>query len=144
VNKSLYIPIIGLVIFFAIVTAYFMFQTVSQTQTERSYSELKIEDIKVGEGRAVVAGDTVSINYRGKLVNGTEFDSSYKRGQPFETAIGLGKVIKGWDQGIPGMKVGGKRKLIIPSNLAYGKNGHPPVIPPDAPLIFEVELVGIR
>ena len=106
--------------------------------------ELKIEDLKIGTGPEVKTGDTVSINYLGTLENGTKFDSSYDRGQPFETQIGVGRVIKGWDQGVPGMKVGGKRKLTIPSDLAYGSRGAGSVIPPDATLIFEVELIGIK
>ncbi len=106
--------------------------------------ELKIEDIKEGTGSAVKSGDTISINYRGTLPDGTEFDSSYKRGTPFETQIGVGQVIKGWDEGVVGMKVGGKRKLTIPPDKAYGPNGIPGSIPPNATLLFEVELMGIK
>lgn len=107
-------------------------------------NELQIQDIKMGTGQEVKSGDTVVMNYRGTLTNGQEFDSSYKRNQPFETKIGVGQVIKGWDEGVPGMKIGGKRKLIIPADLAYGKNGVPPAIPPNATLIFEVELLEIK
>jgi peptidylprolyl isomerase len=105
--------------------------------------ELKLEDIKVGEGKEVKSGDTISINYKGTLLDGTEFDSSYKRNKPFETKIGVGQVIKGWDQGIIGLKEGGKRKLTIPSNLAYGAKGQNG-IPANSALIFEVELMGIK
>lgn len=106
-------------------------------------TELKIEDIKIGTGREVKSGDTVIMHYTGTLEDGTKFDSSLDRNQPFETQIGVGRVIKGWDQGIPDMKVGGKRKLTIPYQLAYGENGYGP-IPPKATLIFEVELLNIK
>lgn len=104
---------------------------------------LKIEDLKVGTGEEVKSGDTVSMHYLGTLENGEKFDSSYDRGQPFQTKIGVGQVIQGWDKGVPGMKVGGKRKLTIPGPLAYGSQGIPGTIPPNATLIFEVELVEI-
>jgi len=107
-------------------------------------TELQIEDIKIGTGSAVKSGDTVSINYLGTLEDGTKFDSSYDRNEPFETPIGVGYVIKGWDEGVVGMKVGGKRKLTIPYQLAYGENGIPGAIPAKATLIFEVELMGIK
>ncbi|MDP1743530.1 MAG: FKBP-type peptidyl-prolyl cis-trans isomerase [Candidatus Amesbacteria bacterium] len=107
-------------------------------------AELKIEDTLVGTGSEVKSGDTVVMHYTGTLVDGTKFDSSLDRGQPFETQIGVGRVIKGWDQGVPGMKVGGKRKLYIPSALAYGERGAGGVIGPNANLIFEVELLGIK
>lgn len=106
-------------------------------------TELKIEDIKVGTGSAVKSGDTVSINYIGTLENGTKFDSSYDRNQPFETQIGVGQVIEGWDKGVVGMQVGGRRKLTIPYQMAYGENGYGP-IPAKATLVFEVELMSIK
>lgn len=106
--------------------------------------ELKIEDIKVGDGPEAKEGDTVVMHYTGLLADGTKFDSSHDRGQPFETPIGVGYVIKGWDMGVPGMKVGGKRKLTIPHELGYGKYGVDPVIPGFATLIFEVELLDIK
>ena len=106
-------------------------------------TELKIEDIKIGTGSAVKSGDTVSMNYVGTLEDGTKFDSSYDRNQPFETKIGVGQVIEGWDKGILGMKIGGKRKLTIPYQMAYGENGYGP-IPAKATLIFEVELLSIK
>lgn len=105
---------------------------------------LKIEDIKVGEGAQVKSGDTIIIDYLGTLLDGKKFDSSYDRGQPFETQIGVGQVIKGWDLGVIGMKVGGKRKLTIPSELGYGESGAGEDIPPNSTLIFEVELRQIK
>jgi FKBP-type peptidyl-prolyl cis-trans isomerase len=110
----------------------------------KSMAQLKIEDILVGTGREAKSGDTVVMNYLGNLEDGTKFDSSYDRNQTFETQIGVGQVIKGWDEGVPGMKVGGKRKLTIPPELGYGSQGAGGVIPPNATLIFEVELVGIK
>jgi peptidylprolyl isomerase len=107
-------------------------------------AKVKIEDLQEGTGQAVKSGDTIVIHYKGMLEDGTVFDSSYDRGQPFTTQIGVGQVIKGWDEGVPGMKVGGKRRLTIPPSLGYGEAGAPPTIPPNATLIFEVELVGIQ
>ena len=106
-------------------------------------TDLKMEDISAGTGNEVKPGDTVVVHYKGTLEDGTQFDSSYDRGTPFETKIGVGYVIKGWDMGIPGMKTGGKRKLTIPYQLGYGKYGTGS-IPGFATLIFEVELVKIK
>ena len=105
-------------------------------------SGLRITDLVVGDGAEAIAGQTVSVNYRGTLANGTEFDSSYGRG-PFSFPLGGGRVIQGWDEGVAGMKVGGKRKLVIPPDLAYGERGAGGVIPPNATLTFEVELLRI-
>lgn len=107
-------------------------------------NKLVVEDIKIGTGAEAKAGNTVSVNYLGTLTNGTKFDSSYDRGQPFSFVLGTGHVIPGWDQGVTGMKVGGKRKLTIPPSLAYGAQGVPGAIPPNATLIFEVELLGVK
>lgn len=107
-------------------------------------SGLKYEDIVVGTGDSPKPGQMVTVNYLGTLENGQKFDSSYDRGQPFKFRIGVGQVIKGWDEGVMGMKVGGKRKLVIPYQLAYGEAGHPPQIPQRATLIFEVELLGVQ
>lgn len=104
---------------------------------------LKIKDLRVGTGQEVKSGDTVTVNYIGTLSDGTKFDSSYDRNQPFTTKIGVGQVIKGWDEGIVGMKVGGKRELIIPPSLGYGDTPQGS-IPPNSTLIFQVELLGIQ
>lgn len=106
-----------------------------------SQDKFKIEDIKVGEGREVQSGDFVLMHYVGTLKDGTKFDSSYDRRAPFKTRIGVGQVIAGWDMGVPGMKVGGKRKLTIPAKLAYVEEGVGQ-IPGGATLIFEVELLS--
>jgi peptidylprolyl isomerase len=107
-------------------------------------SGLQYEDIKVGTGAEAKKGQTVSVHYTGTLENGTKFDSSRDAGRPIEFPLGAGRVIAGWEEGIAGMKVGGQRKLTIPPNLAYGAQGRPPVIPPNATLIFDVELVDVR
>ena len=104
---------------------------------------LQIEDLKVGTGPEAKSGYAIAVNYLGTLENGTKFDSSYDRGQPFQFVLGAGQVIKGWDIGVAGMKVGGKRKLIIPSALAYGEKGIGP-IPPNSILVFEVELLAVQ
>jgi FKBP-type peptidyl-prolyl cis-trans isomerase len=106
-------------------------------------SGLKYQDLKVGEGPEAEKGDLVTVHYTGTLTDGKKFDSSVDRSQPFTFPLGAGKVIKGWDEGVAGMKVGGKRKLIIPYELAYGEDGRPPVIPAKATLIFEVEMLKI-
>ncbi len=104
--------------------------------------KLKIEDIKEGSGAEVSSGDSITIHYHGTLENGNVFDSSVERGTPFKCRIGVGMVIAGWDMGVIGMKVGGKRKLTIPPQLAYGERGVGD-IPPNSTLIFDVELVSI-
>ena len=109
---------------------------------EKHPKDLIIEDLLIGDGPEAIAGKTVTVQYRGYLENGKEFDSSYGRG-PFEFSLGAGMVIKGWDQGVAGMRVGGKRKLVIPPWLGYGSRGIGP-IPPNSTLIFEVELIRIN
>ena len=106
-------------------------------------SGLQYVEITIGTGATAKAGQTVSVHYTGWLENGNKFDSSVDRGQPFSFPLGAGRVIKGWDEGVQGMQVGGKRKLIIPSNLGYGARGAGGAIPPHATLIFEVELLGV-
>ncbi len=115
----------------------------SPNQTMQNITELKIEDVKVGTGSGVKNGDQAEVHYLGTLLDGRKFDSSYDRNQTFSFSVGVGQVIKGWDQGLIGMKVGGKRKLTIPSSLAYAESGNGP-IPPNTPLLFEIELVSIK
>jgi peptidylprolyl isomerase len=105
---------------------------------------LVITDVTVGSGAAVKSGDTVRVHYVGTLTDGTQFDSSRKTGQPFEFEVGRGLVIKGWDQGLMGMKVGGRRKLTIPPDLGYGERGAGAVIPPRATLLFDIELLSVK
>ena len=107
-------------------------------------ADLQIEDIQVGSGTEAAPGHKVSVHYTGWLTDGSKFDSSLDRNSPFMFALGGGMVIKGWDQGVVGMKVGGKRKLTIPPELGYGANGAGNVIPPNATLVFEVELLDVR
>jgi FKBP-type peptidyl-prolyl cis-trans isomerase len=106
-------------------------------------SGLVKEDVVIGTGRAAHAGDDIVVHYVGKLDNGRQFDSSRARQDPLDFALGAGDVIKGWDEGIAGMKVGGRRKLHIPARLAYGEHGLAGVIPPGATLLFEIELLEI-
>jgi peptidylprolyl isomerase len=107
-------------------------------------TKLEIEDTAAGKGREAKTGDTVHVQYTGTLTNGTKFDSSYDHGgDPFKFTLGKGEVIKGWDQGVVGMKVGGKRRLRIPPDLGYGASGSPPTIPGNAGLVFDIELLSI-
>lgn len=106
--------------------------------------ELIIEDLTVGEGEEATEGKLVEVHYTGTLMNGKKFDSSLDRGRPFHFTLGVGEVIEGWDVGVAGMKVGGKRKLTIPSEMAYGEYGAGDLIPPHTDLIFEVELLGVN
>ena len=104
---------------------------------------LQVEDVQVGDGAEATPSRRVSVHYTGRLEDGTKFDSSVDRGTPFEFLLGVGQVIAGWDQGVAGMRVGGKRTLTIPAALGYGARGVPGVIPPNATLVFDVELLGI-
>ncbi|UVE17975.1 FKBP-type peptidyl-prolyl cis-trans isomerase [Pseudomonas sp. LS44] len=106
-------------------------------------SELQIEDIQLGDGKAVVKGALIITQYRGFLEDGTPFDSSYERGKPFQCVIGTGRVIKGWDQGLMGMRVGGTRKLFVPAHLAYGERQMGALIKPHSNLRFEIELLEV-
>lgn len=107
-------------------------------------ADLVCDDIVVGHGASPQTGQTVIVHYTGTLTSGEKFDSSVDRGKPFNFVIGQGQVIKGWDVGVATMKVGGKRKLTIPSHMAYGARGVPGVIPPNATLVFDVELLDIQ
>ncbi len=106
-------------------------------------SDLEIEDQIIGEGDEAVAGQTVEVHYTGWLTDGTKFDSSHDRSDTFSFKLGAGQVIQGWDQGVAGMKVGGARKLTIPPGMGYGEAGAGGVIPPNATLVFKVELIGV-
>jgi FKBP-type peptidyl-prolyl cis-trans isomerase len=113
-------------------------------QRRKIMAELKVEEIQVGTGPTAEKFDTVDVHYTGWLKDGKKFDSSVDRGKPFSFLLGAGQVIKGWDQGVAGMKVGGKRKLTIPAELGYGAKGAGGLIPPNAELTFEVELLKIK
>ena len=112
-------------------------------QEDTEEMELEIEDIKAGEGEEVKEGDSVSVHYTGTLTDGTKFDSSVDRDEPFSFVVGAGEVIQGWDEGLIGMQVGGVRKLTIPPSLGYGEVGAPPANGPNETLIFEIELLEI-
>ena len=111
--------------------------------TTQTASGLAIDEITIGEGAPATAGKRVTVHYTGWLTDGTKFDSSKDRNDPFVFGLGQGQVIRGWDEGVQGMKVGGKRKLTIPPALGYGARGAGGVIPPNATLVFEVELLGV-
>jgi FKBP-type peptidyl-prolyl cis-trans isomerase FkpA len=107
-------------------------------------SGLRYQELAKGEGAEATAGRTASVHYTGWLTNGEKFDSSRDRNEPFGFTVGAGQVIAGWDEGVAGMKVGGRRKLVIPASLGYGTAGAPPDIPPGATLVFDVELLDVR
>lgn len=111
---------------------------------QKTASGLEYVILESGKGSQAQKGQKVQVHYRGTLPDGKEFDSSYKRGKPLSFTLGVGQVIKGWDEGIALLKPGGKAKLVIPPQLAYGARGVPPTIPPNATLIFDVELIGIE
>lgn len=106
-------------------------------------NELQIVDLHIGEGKEAVKGALITTHYTGWLEDGTEFDSSHSRGKPFQCVIGTGRVIKGWDQGLMGMKTGGKRKLLVPAHLAYGERQVGVHIKPNSNLVFEIELLEV-
>ncbi len=111
---------------------------------KKTDSGLRYQIIQEGNGKKANKGDQISVHYKGQLIDGTVFDSSYKRNQPLDFTVGIGQVIAGWDEGLQLLKVGDKARLVIPSNLAYGSQGAGGVIPPDAPLIFDVELMDVK
>jgi FKBP-type peptidyl-prolyl cis-trans isomerase len=115
--------------------------TAAMTKTPNG---LQYQDVKVGQGAEAKRGSTAVVHYTGWLTDGKKFDSSRDRGTPFDFEVGAGQVIAGWDLGVAGMKVGGQRKLVIPADLGYGAAGAPPVIPPGATLVFDVELLEVR
>jgi FKBP-type peptidyl-prolyl cis-trans isomerase len=115
--------------------------TAAMTKTP---SGLRFQDLEKGQGAEATAGRNVSVHYTGWLPNGEKFDSSRDRDQPFGFTLGAGQVIAGWDEGVAGMKVGGRRKLVIPPDLGYGTSGAPPDIPPGATLVFDVELLDVH
>jgi|688.fasta_scaffold167727_3 FKBP-type peptidyl-prolyl cis-trans isomerase len=118
-----------------------------ETKPAKEVTELQITEVVKGNGPEAVKGKMVTVHYTGKLVDGTKFDSSLDRGPggtPFTFQLGVGQVIQGWDKGVAGMKVGGKRKLTIPSKEGYGERGAPPVIPPNSTLVFDVELLDVK
>ena len=117
---------------------------VPSAATRTTASGLQIQDLQIGTGAEAVTGKRVSMHYTGTLTDGTKFDSSLDSGRPYELTLGNREVIAGWDEGIVGMRVGGKRRLTIPPQLAYGARGYPPVIPPDATLVFELELMDVK
>ena len=149
-NQRIAIVVVALLVIAAVVYFAFLRNTSSSNPSTSNQgmittaSGLQYEDMVVGSGAEAQAGDTVSVHYTGWLEDGTKFDSSVDRGVPFEFTLGKGMVIKGWDEGVAGMKVGGKRRLIIPPELGYGASGAGGVIPPNATLIFEVELIEIK
>ncbi|HEY3012158.1 MAG TPA: FKBP-type peptidyl-prolyl cis-trans isomerase [Gemmatimonadales bacterium] len=117
---------------------------VDTTAMTKTPSGLRYQDVSTGQGAEATAGKTVSVHYTGWLPNGEKFDSSRDRNQPFGFTLGAGQVIAGWDEGVAGMKVGGRRKLVIPPDLGYGTAGAPPDIPPGATLVFDIELLNVR
>ena len=117
---------------------------VDTTAMTKTPSGLRYQDITAGQGAEAAADRTVSVHYTGWLPNGEKFDSSRDRNEPFSFSLGAGQVIAGWDEGVAGMKVGGRRKLVIPADLGYGTAGAPPDIPPGATLVFDVELLDVR
>lgn len=150
-KQDFIISIVGIVIVFLILNIITSQKGYSKTPTTSpttspttNEAQLKIEDLQTGSGQEVKSGDTVTVNYTGTLEDDTKFDSSLDRNEPFTTQIGVGAVIKGWDQGIVGMKVGGKRRLIIPPSLGYGATGAADKIPANATLTFEIELLSIK
>ena len=135
----------AIILIIVVLIAALVYQNISQAEhtSTTTPTGLVIEDLVVGSGPAVKAGDTVSVHYTGTLLNGEKFDSSRDRGEPFTFTIGVSQVIQGWQEGLIGMQAGGIRKLTIPPDLGYGEQGAGGVIPPNATLVFEIELMEI-
>ena len=143
-NRNLKIGAIVLIILAAVSAAAYIFTHRNRTSEVTTPSGLRYEDLKVGDGPSPKMGQTVVVHYIGWLENGTEFNNSHTMGTGKPAEFQLGSVIEGWNEGLQTMKVGGKRRLFIPSKLAYGPRGRPPTIPPNANLTFEIELLGIK
>lgn len=137
---------IGLIMVFMVAVVFNSLSLVyaDEEKVVTTPSGLKYVDVVVGEGREAAKGDLVVVHYTGTLTDGKKFDSSKDRNDPFSFPLGAGRVIKGWDEGVAGMKIGGTRKLTIPPNLGYGSRGAGGVIPPNATLLFDVELLEVR
>jgi len=138
-NKILFYTIIIL----AIIGSYFIYKQ-QTNKMDNKEGKLVVEVLKEGSGEPAKTNDKLTVNYTGKLEDGTKFDSSFDRGQPFIFTLGVGQVIKGWDKGLIGAKVGEKLKLTIPPSLAYGESGAGSIIPPNSTLTFEIEVVNIQ
>lgn len=148
-SKSLMTVILVVVLIVIGVAIYFLLQPMNNTnstQTSKIFNiqGMKVEILKDGTGEGAKVGDNIVVNYVGTLQDGTKFDSSIDRNQPFPYTLGQNRVIRGWELGLVGMKVGEKRKLTIPPELAYGDSGRPPVIPEKATLIFEIDMLSIN
>jgi FKBP-type peptidyl-prolyl cis-trans isomerase FkpA len=146
-QRNIRIAAIAVIVLVLAVIGFAIFSSMQKGDTGNmitTASGLQYQDLVVGTGATAVAGKTVSVHYTGYLEDGTKFDSSVDRNQPFEFTLGTGMVIPGWDEGVAGMKVGGKRKLVIPPNLAYGASGVPGAIPANATLTFDVELLEVK
>ena len=151
-NKSIVVAVVAVLVI--VLLFYFSGKFFPQKENDSSDNNinkeivmengLKVEDVKLGTGAEAKEDNMITAHYTGTLLDGTKFDSSLDRGTPFSFQLGSGQVIAGWDQGVLGMKVGGKRKLTIPPDLAYGEQGIPGAIPPNATLIFEIELLSVQ
>jgi FKBP-type peptidyl-prolyl cis-trans isomerase len=139
-QRIIFGAILGVIV---VVVGLLIYNNLSGGETDISEESLIVQELAIGTGEAAQVGDTLSVHYTGWLEDGTQFDSSVDRGTPFEFILGAGNVIAGWDEGLVGIQEGGKRKLIIPPDLAYGASGSGP-IPPNATLTFEVELLEIK